>query len=153
MDPLLVSFVSSSKPQEHYPHQGPEEPAAVAVLWATAAETPTTALAGFPVNQTHHPSYPSSRSRRSGDGAPWAVAGAAAQADTVRYSGSGVSGGKGGRGDAKGSRSGAGGLLPGSSVLRHRVRKSRVHGGGGRGWEWLASLFAWGGRGDGGDAR
>ncbi|CAM9838724.1 unnamed protein product [Ectocarpus sp. 6 AP-2014] len=104
---------SRSKPQEHHPHQGPKEPAAITALWATAAETPTTALAGVPVYQTHHyHHHPSSRSRRS------------AQADTVRYSGSGVGGGKAaGGGDTKGSSSAGGGLLPGSSVLRHRVRR------------------------------
>ncbi|CAN0068070.1 unnamed protein product, partial [Ectocarpus sp. 8 AP-2014] len=103
---------SRSKPQEHHLHQGPEEPAAVTALWATAAETPTTALAGVPVYQTHHHHHPSSRSRRS------------AQADTVRYSGSGVGDGKAaGGGDTKGSSSGGGRLLPGSSVLRHRVRR------------------------------
>ncbi|CAN0002839.1 unnamed protein product, partial [Ectocarpus sp. 4 AP-2014] len=102
---------SRSKPQENHPYQGPEEPAADTALWATAAETPTTALAGVPVYQTHHHHHPSSRSRRS------------AQADTVRYSGSGVGGGKTGVCDAKGGSSGGRGLLPGSSVLRHRVRR------------------------------
>ncbi|CAM9577828.1 unnamed protein product [Scytosiphon promiscuus] len=87
-----------------------------------AVHTPTTALAGLPVNQAPLSSRPS----RGSGAAATGMAAALEDATTVRYSvgdaavGGGLCGEKaGGRGVGGGEDGG----LPGASVLKHRVRR------------------------------
>ncbi|CAM9594902.1 unnamed protein product, partial [Hapterophycus canaliculatus] len=87
-------------------------------------DTPTTALAGLPVNQAP---LLSSRPWRGGIGGGGGGGAAAATADagTVRYSSSDgvVDGGCGGNAGGRGVGAGEDGGLPGASVLKHRVRR------------------------------